>query len=58
MDFYFALPLHPGFGGEVGEGFKCRDELRPAIGVAAIIDGVDPDKNIASFFYFRVSQAE
>ena len=58
VDFYPVFSFHSGFGGEVGESFKRGDELGSAIGVTAIINGIDPDKNIAGFFHFRVSQAE
>src|SRR5437870_5380805 len=39
------------FGGDVGERFKEHDELRPAIGIAAVIDRVDAEKNVSCAFH-------
>ena len=36
----------PGFGPKVSEGFKCRDKLRPAIRISAIINRIRSDKDV------------
>src|SRR5439155_1469221 len=40
-----ALDARP--GGQVRHGLECRDVLRPAVGVSAVVQGRDADENIA-----------
>ena len=58
VDFHLVLPFHSGFGGKVSKYLKRGDELGSAIGITAVVDSVDSDKNIAGFFYLGVSQTE
>jgi hypothetical protein len=44
--------LNPGFCSKVGQGFERFDEFRAAIGVAAIIDRIDAEKNVIGWDYF------
>jgi hypothetical protein len=48
-----ASTLDPGFGADVGERFEKRDELRPAIGITAVIDRVCADENVSGRNRFR-----
>src|ERR1700730_17933775 len=43
----------PRLGSETGQLFESCYELRPAIGVAAIVDRVHTDKNVAHVEHFR-----
>ena len=42
-----ARAFDAGFGSDVGQRFKERDELRPAIGITAVIDRVRADENVS-----------
>ena len=46
MDSERKLPLHSRLGRQVGQSLKRLDELRPAIGIAAVVDRVDADKDV------------
>jgi len=46
MNFVFGFALNGSGGGEVGGFLERLDELGPAIGVAAIVNCVDADKDI------------
>jgi len=50
-----AAAFDTGFCPEIGEGLERFDEFRPAIRVAALIDCVHAEKNVASLNYFRPS---
>ena len=45
-------------GGQSGHFGECVDELRPAVGVAGIIDGVDPDEDVGRAERFGEGQGK
>src|ERR1700681_532057 len=45
--------FYAGLGGDVGQYFKKRDELRPAIRITAIVDRVRTDENVSGRNRFR-----
>ena len=47
-----------GLGGEVGQVFKGRYELRPAVGITGIVDRIDADKNIRRLQHLRPGHGE
>ena len=51
-----SLAFHAGFRCELGKIFKRRDELRPAIRIAAVIERVDADEDIGRVKHFRARE--
>ena len=49
MDFTACRFFHARFGGQVRERLKRGDKLRPAIGIAAVVQGVDTDEDVSGF---------
>jgi len=50
--------FHCGFGGQVGHCLERGKVLRPAVGVAAVIDGVDAYKDVVTIEHFRPGESE
>ena len=48
-----TLAFHAGFCSKVGQDLKCFDKFWPAIGIAAVIDRVYPEKNVIRQNHFR-----
>src|SRR5262249_14167088 len=58
MDCEPLASFNPGFGCQVCHALVCLDVLRAAIGVAAVVEGVDADKYMACFQYFGPGQGK
>ena len=53
-----GVALDPGLGGEVRHRLEGGDELRPAVGIARIIERVDADEQVARAGRLRPAEAE
>ena len=51
-----AFTLNACTGGQIGKAFERLDKLRPAIGIARVIDCVDADKNLPRTQYLGPAQ--
>ena len=53
-----ALALDARLGGDLRQPFERRDELRPAVGIARIIQRIDPDEQVARARRLRPAERE
>ena len=53
-----AAAFDAGLGGQVGHLLEGRDEFRPAIGIAAVIEGVDSQEDIRRPEHLRLGQGK
>ena len=51
-------PSTPGLGGQVGQSLEGGDVLRPAIGISAVVDGVDAEENVGRADHFGIGQRQ
>ena len=58
VNFELQRPFDAGLRGQIRQLFESRDVFRPAIGIAAVIDGVDADENIGSRNRFGKRQGQ
>src|SRR6266851_10441521 len=55
VDSKCALAFHRRLGREIGQPLELTQELRPAIGIAGIINRVSPDENVEGRKRLRIS---
>src|SRR5262252_3560576 len=51
-----AATFDPRLRGEIGETLESLDELRTAVGIARVVEGVDPDEDVLRPLYLRPPQ--
>ena len=58
VDLELQRPFHAGFCGQIRQPFESRDVVRPAIGIAAVIDGIHADEDICCLVRFGKRQRQ
>jgi hypothetical protein len=53
-----GVAFNTGFGGQVGHGLKGGDVFGSAIGITAIVNGVNADEDVAGVEGFGVSEED
>src|SRR5215510_1908136 len=56
VDAKAAATFDAGLRGEIGEALEGLDELRAAVGIARVVEGVDPDEDVLRPLHLRPPQ--